>query len=176
MKPPPPILRKLLIPASFLIAVIAGVTVLRHSRNPAASSRIAPPAVSVQVEVQSLALRRESRGAQLVLAARFQQSGSTVVRLEPPLVVLRPENGTPADRYLGPFLPEPVLSGPGPALVSLSWWIKAEDLTGSLFLEVSGKSLPVKSKAAFDFPALPENQAVRVSFPDWKVIPGPDSR
>jgi hypothetical protein len=90
--------------------------------------------------------------------------------------VLRPENGTPADRYLGPFLPDSVLSGPGPALVSLSWWIKGKDLTGAVFLEVSGKSLPVKSKASFDFPALPENQTVSVSFPDWKVIPGTDSR
>ena len=176
MKLPPPVIRKLLVPAGFLIAGIAGVTALRHSRNHAASSRIAPPAVSLQVEVQSLTLRREGGGAQLVLAARFQQSGSTVIRLEPPLVVLRPENGTPADRYLGPFLPESVLSEPGPVHVSLSWWIKAEDLTGAVFLEVSGKSLPVKSKAAFDFPALPENQTVRVSFPDWKVIPGPDSR
>ena len=176
MKPLPPIIRKLLIPAGFLIAVIAGIMVLRDSRNHASSSRIAPPAVSLQVEVQSLTLRREGRGAQLVLAARFQQSGSAVLRLEPPLVVLRPENGTPADRYLGPFLPEPVLSGPGPAHVSLSWWVPAEDLTGAVFLEVSGKSLPVKSKAAFDFPALPENQTVSVSFPDWKVILGPDSR
>ncbi len=176
MKPLPPVIRKLLIPAGFLIAGIAGVTALRHSRNQGSSSRIAPPAVFLRVEVQSLTLRREGRSAQLVIAARFQQSGQTVVRLEPPLVVLRPENGTPADRYLGPFLPEPVLSGPGPAHVSLSWWIKAEDLTGEVFLEVSGKSIPVKSKAAFDFPALQENQTVRVSFPDWKVIPGPDSR
>ena len=176
MKPPPPVTRKLLIPAGFLIAGIAGVTALRHSRNHAASSRIVPPAVSLQVEVHSLTLRREGRGAQLVLAARFQQKGSTVVRLEPPLVVLRPEKGTPVDRYLGPFLPESVLAGPGPALVSLSWWVQAEDLTGAVLLEVSGKAFPVKSQAAFDFPALPENQTVRVSFPEWRVIPGPDSR
>ena len=122
-------------------------------------------------------IRRFAReGAQLVIAARFQQSGQTVLRLESPLVVLRPENGTPAYRYLGPFLPEPVLSGPGPALVSLSWWVQTEDLTGEVFLEVSGKAFPVKSKASFDFPALPENQTVGVSFPDWKVIPGPASR
>ena len=102
------------------------------------------------------------KNAQLVMAARFQQSGLTVARLEPPLLVLRPENGTPANRYLGPFLPEPVLSGPGPALVSLSWWVQTEDLTGQMFLEVSGKAFPVKSQAAFDFPALPENQTVLV--------------
>jgi hypothetical protein len=47
---------------------------------------------------------------------------------------------------------------------------------GELFLEVSGKAFSVKSTAVFDFPALPENQTVQVSFPDWKVIPGPDSR
>lgn len=176
MKLSPPVLRKLLISAGFLIAGIAGVTAWRHSRNPAASSRISPPAISLQVEVQSLTLRREGRSAQLVLAVRFQQSGQTVARLESPLVVLRTENGTPADRYLGPFLPESVLSGPGPALVSLSWWVQTEDLMGELFLEVSGKAFSVKSTAAFDFPALPENQTVRVSFPDWKVIPGPDSR
>ena len=176
VNPPRPAIRKVLILSGFLLAGIAGVTALRHSRNHAASSRIAPPAVSLRVEIQSLTLRREGRSAQLVIAARFQQSGQTVLRLESPLVVLRPENGTPAYRYLGPFLPEPVLSGPGPALVSLSWWVQTEDLTGEVFLEVSGKAFPVQSKASFDFPALPENQTVGVSFPDWKVIPGPASR
>lgn len=172
----PPSIRKVLIPAVLLIAGIAGIMAWRHSRNHAASSRIAPHEGSLQVELQSLTMRRQGGRAQLVITALWKQSGQSVVRLEAPLVVLRPANGTPVDSYLGPFLPEAVLSGRDPAIVALSWWIKAEDLAGAVFLEVSGQTLPVKSKTAFDFPALPENQTVPVSFPDWKMIANSDSR
>jgi hypothetical protein len=102
-----------------------------------------PHAVSLEVRINHVEIRPTGDHAHLILTAVFDQSGQTPVRLEPPLVSLFTANATPAPRYLGPMLPEPLLPGPGPAEVTLHYWLPLSDLKPPLTLQASGRSYPV---------------------------------
>lgn len=134
--------RPLMIAVGLLLAVGVGWLVLKNpSASPPGSS--GPGPVALDVEIKSVAVQKTGDHGQLILTASFQQSGQTPIRLEPPLVELHTTNGKTAPRYLGPFLPEPVLSGAGPAVVILHYWLPLSDLSGPLTLEASGQQYPL---------------------------------
>jgi hypothetical protein len=101
------------------------------------------PAISLEVRIKKLTIRRIGDHAQATLTASFDQSGQTPVHLEPPLVSLLTASGTPVPRYVGVLLPEPILTGPDATEVVLHYWLPTADLEGPLTLEATGKRYPL---------------------------------
>jgi len=91
-----------------------------------------------------LFLSKVGSHAHLVLTAEFSQTGSSPLRLEPPLLTLLTAQGSAAPRYLGPLLPEPVLANPAPARITLHYWLPSADLGTAMILEAGGKRYPLK--------------------------------
>ena len=104
-------------------------------------------AVSLEVRIKHVEVRRTGDHAQLILTAVFDQSGRTPIRLEPPLVSLLTARQTPVARFIGPMLPEPVLTGEESTEVTLHYWLPLPDLNAPLLLEASGRRYPVKFPA-----------------------------
>ncbi len=129
--------------ATLMLVIGVGTVVkCRSGRTPGPLAD--PPTVALEVQIKSIEVRPTGDFAQLILKAVFHQNGQTPLRLEPPLVSLITASQAPAARYLGPMLPEPVLSGPGPAEVTLHYWLPVSDLKAPLNLVVSGRSHPVE--------------------------------
>ena len=74
----------------------------------------------------------------------FSQTGSSPVRLEPPLLSLLTAQGIAVPRYLGPLLPEPVLAKQAPARITLHYWLPLADLGAGMTLEAGGKRYSLK--------------------------------
>ena len=132
-----------LITASLLLAVGAGWVVWRHSEQggPVYSGA---PAVSLEVRINNVEIQPIGDHAHLILTAVFDQSGTTPLRLEPPLVsLLATPDQTPAPRYLGPMLPDPVLAGSEPAEIMLHYWLPLSDLKFPLTLHAAGQRHPL---------------------------------
>ncbi len=130
--------RALVLATFLLVGAVVGWKVFRGSTaaGPKLGDRTATDLVA---EVNQVSLEASGDHAHLVLTITFQQNGRTAVRLEPPLVRLRTGDGESVPRYLGPLLPEPVLTGAGPTPVALHYWMPLAKGKQGLMLEVGGK-------------------------------------
>lgn len=139
--------KRIIFPAAVMLVALGLFWLMKRkagNTGPAASD---PHAVSLTVAINRVEVRPTGDHVHLILTAVFDQSGQTPVRLEPPLVSLLTANATPAARYLGPMLPEPLLPGPDPAEVTLHYWLPLSDLKPPLTLQASGRGYPVKLPA-----------------------------
>lgn len=133
---------RVILAAVLLLVVVLGWLIKRDS-NKAGPGSCVPHAVSLEVGIHSVEVRRSGDHAQLIVRAVFDQSGTTPVRLEPPLVSLLTAHQTTAPRFMGPMLPDPVLTGAEPQEVMLHYWVPSADLKSPLVLEASGHRYPL---------------------------------
>lgn len=131
----------------------------RTARLPAAWNR--GHAAALEVQLKKLTVQRLGDHAHLTLSAEFR--APSPVRLEPPLVSLLTARQTPAPRFIGPMLPEPLLKGSGPAELALHYWLPVADLQGPLLLEAAGNRYPLTSPQPL--PDLPEGRWVELPLP-----------
>ena len=89
-----------------------------------------------------------------------------------PLIELWTGNGKPVPPFIAPGLDPSVLSKDRPDEAETHWWVAADDLSGTLELNISGTRLPVKDAAAFDVTTLADQSVTPLTFPQWKVPSG----
>ena len=136
--------RRIIFPAAVLMVAIGIFGLMKRNSGITRPAGSGSPAVSLEVRIKNIEVRRSGDHAQLILTAVFDQSGQTPVRLEPPLVSLLKANQTPSARFIGPMLPDPVLLSREPAEVTLHYWLPLSDMKSPLTLEASGRKYPVE--------------------------------
>lgn len=139
--------KRIIFPAAVMLVALGLFWLMKRKARSTGPAAAGAPSVSLEVRIKHVAIHPAGDHAHLILTAVFDQSGQTPVRLEPPLVSLLTAHQTPAARYLGPMLPEPLLPGPDPAEVTSHYWLPLSDLKPPLTLQASGRSYPVKLPA-----------------------------
>ena len=118
--------------------------------------------------VKSIVARRSAGHLHLMLSAQVKNTGGAALTLAPPAAQLLA--GTRAvERFIAPGLEPAVIPAGGEGDAEMHWWLEAQDLSGSLTVEIGGSRAEIKTAAGFALDLLPEGRAVSLAFPDWKV-------
>src|SRR5205085_1836608 len=102
-------------------------------------------------------LKRDYGNARLDIELRVRNDGPEKLLMRSPKVKLLTPKGGEIPSYFLPFDPVPEVAPNATEDVQLRYWLEAADLHGALTLEVDGKTLAIKSDAAFDLNSIKNN-------------------
>jgi hypothetical protein len=117
----------------------------------------------VPLQLHRCVLKRDYGNARLDIDLRVRNNGTEKLLMRAPKVKLLAAKGREIPSYFLPFDPVPEVPADSAQDVQLRYWLEAADLQGALTLEVDGKTLAIKSAAAFDLNSMKNS--------DEKVIP-----
>jgi hypothetical protein len=123
---------------------------------------------SAPFTVTGVTAERSGAHVHLTVNARVKNPGPAPLTLGPPAAQLRIAGDRPAPPFIAPGLEPGVLSPGVESDAATHWWLAADDLSGSLELEISGARQVVKSPGEFPVSALDEGKPVPLSWPEWK--------
>jgi hypothetical protein len=123
---------------------------------------------SAPFTVTDVTAERSGAHLHLTVNVRVKNSGPAPLTLGPPAAQLWIAGARTAPPFIAPGLEPGVISPGAENDAATHWWLAANDLSGSLELEISGARQLVKSPGVFPADALDERKPAPLSWPDWK--------